>query len=101
MAPTWEPTTATRTATPTVAALAEGGDPGEKTVASACSDDLVTITPDEDLDRAVVLMREHSLRRLPVVEEGDAVGIVSIGDLAIERDERSAIGDISAAGPKQ
>lgn len=37
-----------------IRALAEG-DPGEKTVAAACSDDLVTISPDEDLDRAVVL----------------------------------------------
>ncbi|MFF2206233.1 CBS domain-containing protein [Streptomyces sp. NPDC058145] len=84
-----------------IRALAEGGDPGEKTVASACSEDLVTITPDEDVDRAVVLMREHSVRRLPVVEEGHAVGIVSIGDLAIERDEHSALGDISAARPNQ
>ncbi len=62
-----------------VRALAEGGDPDERTVASACSDDLVTVTPDEDLDHAVELMREHSVRRLPVVEEGHAVGIISIG----------------------
>ncbi|MFJ4584189.1 CBS domain-containing protein [Streptomyces echinatus] len=84
-----------------VRALAEGGDPQETTVASACSDDLVTITPDEDVDRAVELMREHSIRRLPVVEEGHAVGIISLGDLAIERDARSALGDISAARPNQ
>ncbi|WP_251091467.1 CBS domain-containing protein [Streptomyces sp. Caat 7-52] len=84
-----------------VRALAEGGDPNEKTVTSACSDDLVTITPDEDLDHAVELMREHSVRRLPVVEEGHPVGIISIGDLAIERDASSALGDISAAKPNQ
>lgn len=46
-------------------------------------------------------MREHSIRRLPVVEEGHPVGILSIGDLAIERDARSALGDISAAKPNQ
>lgn len=84
-----------------VRALAEGGDLEQKTVASACSDDLVTVTPDEDLDRAVQLMREHSVRRLPVVEEGHPVGIVSIGDMAIERDAQSALGDISAAKPNQ
>ncbi|WP_435271134.1 CBS domain-containing protein [Streptomyces sp. 1222.5] len=84
-----------------IRALAEGGDPDDRTVASACSDDLVTITPDEDLDHAVELMREHSVRRLPVVEEGHPVGIISLGDLAIERDARSALGDISAANPNQ
>lgn len=84
-----------------VRALAEGGDLEQKTVASACSDDLVTVPPDEDLDRAVQLMREHSVRRLPVVEEGHPVGIVSIGDMAIERDAQSALGDISAAKPNQ
>ncbi|MFF4398455.1 oxidoreductase [Streptomyces sp. NPDC001480] len=46
-------------------------------------------------------MRERSARRLPVVEEGHPVGINSIGDLAIERDARSALGDISAAEPNQ
>ncbi|MEU2060880.1 CBS domain-containing protein [Streptomyces sp. NPDC013455] len=80
-----------------VRALAQGGDLEQRSVASACSDDLVTVTPDEDLDHAVELMREHSVRRLPVVEEGHPVGILSLGDLAIERDAESALGDISAA----
>ncbi|MFF8970141.1 CBS domain-containing protein [Streptomyces sp. NPDC014995] len=84
-----------------VRALAEGGDPEQTTVASVCSDDLVTVTPDEDLDHAVQVMREHAVRRVPVVEEGRPVGIVSLGDLAIERDPDSALGDISAAKSNQ
>ncbi|MEU1462736.1 CBS domain-containing protein [Streptomyces sp. NPDC005727] len=84
-----------------VRALAEGGDQEQRTVASACSDDVITVTPDEDLDRAVELMREHSIRRLPVMEQGHPVGIVSLGDVAIERDAESALGDISAAKPNQ
>jgi CBS domain-containing protein len=85
-----------------VRAMAEGGDPNRTTVADACSDDLVTVTPDDDVGRAVEVMREHSVRRLPVVDEGQhAVGIVSIGDLAIERDPESALGDISAARPNK
>ncbi|WP_433446891.1 CBS domain-containing protein [Streptomyces sp. CA-142005] len=84
-----------------VRALAEGGDPEQKTVASACSDDLVIVTPDEDLDHAVELMREHSIRRLPVVEEGHPVGIISLGDMAMERGAESALGDISAAKPNR
>lgn len=82
-----------------VRVLAEGRDPGETTVQDACSADLVTVAPDDDVDRAIQLMSEHSLRRLPVVEGTAAVGIVSLGDLAIERDPTSALGDISAAAP--
>jgi CBS-domain-containing membrane protein len=45
-------------------------------------------------------MREKALRRIPVVEDnGDVVGIVSLGDLAVDRDRRSALADISAAPP--
>ncbi|MFF0001108.1 CBS domain-containing protein [Streptomyces avermitilis] len=81
-----------------VRAVAEGSDPNRTTVADACSDDLVTVKPDDDVGRAVEVMREHSVRRVPVVDEGQhAVGIVSVGDLAIERDPESALGDISAA----
>lgn len=42
-------------------------------------------------------MREHAVRRLPVVAGGQPVGIVSIGDIAIEHDGTSALADISAA----
>ena len=82
-----------------VRALADSADPDETTVAGACSDDLVTVSPDEDLDRAITLMREHAVRRIPVVDHGRPVGIVSLGDLAIERDPESALGEISAARP--
>ncbi|AWT46960.1 MULTISPECIES: CBS domain-containing protein [Streptomyces] len=82
-----------------VRALAEGGDPEQTTVAGACSDDLVTVGPDDELDVAIRLMREHSVRRIPVVDHGHPVGIVSLGDAAMERDPDSALGDISVARP--
>ncbi|BBC35002.1 Oxidoreductase [Streptomyces graminofaciens] len=85
-----------------VRAMAEGGDPSRMTVAEACSEDLVTVKPGDDLTRAVKVMREHSVRRVPVVDDSQhAVGIVSIGDLAIERDPGSALGDISSTRPNQ
>jgi CBS domain-containing protein len=46
-------------------------------------------------------MRDENIRRLPVLEGGKAVGIVSLGDLAIARDPDSALGDISAAPPDE
>jgi signal-transduction protein with cAMP-binding, CBS, and nucleotidyltransferase domain len=46
-------------------------------------------------------MREQALRRLPVMDNGKPVGVISIGDLAVERDPDSALADISAAAPNQ
>ena len=69
-------------------------------VSEACSaTDLQTVGPDTSLDQAVQLMRSNAVRRLPVVENDQAVGIISLGDLAIEQDEDSALADISAAAP--
>ncbi|MCP9212353.1 CBS domain-containing protein [Streptomyces cucumeris] len=83
----------------TVRILADGGDVSGRTVGEACSSELVSVAPDDDIERAVQLMRSKAVRRLPVVENGEAVGIVALGDLAVERDPGSALGDISAAGP--
>ncbi|NGN69299.1 CBS domain-containing protein [Streptomyces sp. A7024] len=84
-----------------VRVMAEGKDPGETTVMSACSTDLVTVGPDEPAVLAVQLMRKHALRRLPVVRDGEVVGIVALGDLAVGRDPESALGEISAAAPNR
>jgi CBS-domain-containing membrane protein len=43
-------------------------------------------------------MRDKAVRRLPVVDDNDrVVGIVSLGDLVLGRDRRTALADISAA----
>lgn len=59
--------------------------------------DVVTVTPQTSLDEAIELIRNRAIRRLPVLEHGRAVGVVSLGDLAMERDPNSAVADISAA----
>ena len=79
-----------------VRAVAEGRD-GQTTVADVCSSNVVTLSPDDDLKKAAKLMRESDVRRLPVTEGGKPVGIVSLGDLAVERNEGSTLADISAA----
>lgn len=80
-----------------VRGIAEDLDPFTTTLTSCCTHDVVTVTPDDSIDHAVQLMRDHAVRRLPVVEGGKPVAIVSIGDFAIERDEDSALAQISAA----
>ncbi|GAA4092172.1 MULTISPECIES: CBS domain-containing protein [Actinomadura] len=79
-----------------VRGLAAGGDPGSTKVGGLCSDVTATVGPDDPPERAVEIMRERAVRRLPVIENGRPVGIVSIGDLAVEK-EGSALADISAA----
>jgi CBS domain-containing protein len=82
-----------------VRALAERGDPAGVTVGEICSRELTSIPPTASIGDAVRLIRDRAIRRLPVVEEGEVVGIVSIGDIAVARDRKSALGDISAAPP--
>lgn len=84
-----------------IRAVAEGLDPAVATVGAVCTrPPVVTLTPDDTTDRAIELMRRHAVRRLPVVERGGCpVGIVSLGDLAVEEDRESALGQISAAPP--
>ena len=83
-----------------VRALAEGADLHTTSVAEICSRDLTTIEATAGVGQAVRLMREKAIRRLPVVDEnGFVLGIVSIGDVAVERDRHSALADISAAPP--
>ncbi len=82
-----------------VRALAEARDPRSTEVREVCSAELVTCRPEDEIDDAVQLMREHTLRRLPVMEDGHLVGTVSLGDLARERDPHSVLADISAATP--
>jgi CBS domain-containing protein len=84
-----------------VRAVAVARDPDVTTIAEICSVDLVTVSPDDDAEAAVALMREHAIRRIPVVDSGEVVGVVSIGDLAIERDPGSALADISAEPPNE
>jgi CBS domain-containing protein len=82
-----------------VRVVAEAKDPATTALADICSHSLLTVTPTDSVEHAVRLMRTHTVRRLPVVEEGKAVGIVSLGDLAVEQDPDSVLGEISAAPP--
>ncbi|WP_131739272.1 CBS domain-containing protein [Actinomadura roseirufa] len=82
-----------------VRGLAAGGDPGATRIGGLASSVTATVGPDDPLEKAAQIMRERAVRRLPVLEDGRPVGIVSIGDLAIERDASATLADISAARP--
>jgi CBS domain-containing protein len=81
-----------------VRGLAEGEGP-ESPVGPLCSGDLVGVAADADVTQAEQLMREHAVRRLPVVSDGEVVGIVSMGDLAVSADTDSPLAAVSRAQP--
>lgn len=62
--------------------VAEGKDAETTSVGGILSGDPVTVTPDQDLDEALRLMRRHQVRRLPVVEDGRLVGVLAQPDVA-------------------
>jgi predicted transcriptional regulator len=62
---------------------------------------LTTLSPTDRVEDAVTLMREKAIRRLPVVEHGQPVGIISLGDLTVEEDLHSTIDRISSAPPNR
>lgn len=62
--------------------VAEGQDPKAVPVRDIMFTDFVPLEPDMDLLVAVRLQRELAMRRLPVVQDGVPVGIVSVSDIA-------------------
>ncbi len=82
-----------------IRAIADGKSAKSVKLGDVCSAEVVTLSPDDPIDEAVRLMCEHAVRRLPVVDGGRPTGIVSMGDLAQDRDPESVLAEVSAAPP--
>ena len=70
-----------------VRAIAEGQDPSTATVQEVLSQDLESVQADDDVKQAADLMASRQIRRLPVLEDGELVGMVSLGDIAVKHEE--------------
>ena len=79
--------------------VAEGADPETTRLGQVVSAELASVAPDDPVERALQLMREKAVRRLPVLEGGKPVGVLSLGDLAVARDGGSVLADISEEPP--
>jgi CBS domain-containing protein len=84
-----------------IRATAEGADPKTTKVEDAYTPDVTALAPTDTVQDAVQMMRSKDVRRLPVVEGGKAVGIVSLGDISVETAPGSLLADISAASPNR
>ncbi|MGM7636867.1 CBS domain-containing protein [Bacillus sp. Hm123] len=69
------------------------------TASDVMSNNVVSVSPDASLEEAAALMAQHQIRRLPVVENGQIAGIVSLGDLSVREQANenagSALSNIS------
>ena len=82
-----------------VRAVADGLNPQSTTLGAVVSKDLATVRPESTALEAALLMRERAVRRLLVCDEKGLVGILSIGDLAVDIDPESVLAGISGAAP--
>ncbi len=69
--------------------VADGLDPHLEQAAMHMTRDPITVAPDTSLEEAEQLMAREQIRRLPVVEHGQLVGYLALGDLAVhDRDKK-------------
>lgn len=73
-----------------VRAIAEGKDPSTTTVQEVLSEEVESVEPDGDIEEAADVMAAHQVRRLPVVEDGKLIGMVSLGDISVKHEEGTA-----------
>ena len=73
--------------------VAAGGNTNNLTAKDIMSTDIISVSADQDVHEAANLMSKYQIRRLPVLEKGKLVGILAIGDLAIEKIHINEAGD--------
>lgn len=79
-----------------VSCIAEGGDPSSVRVAELADGKPVTIGADDSVEEALKTMSEHGVRRLPVIDGHELVGVLSQADVARNLPEES-VGDLVEA----
>jgi CBS domain-containing protein len=80
----------------TVEVVAKGKDPADTKVSELANGKPVTIGADDSIDEALATMKDHQVRRLPVIDGHDLVGIVSQADVARNLPE-DKVGDLVEA----
>lgn len=63
---------------------------GSTAIEKVISDTLITVSPNDSIDEAADLMAHYQVRRLPVVDNGNLVGVIALGDIAVARKKQSS-----------
>lgn len=82
-----------------VRAVAKGKAPGTTKAKDVMSTNIISVSPNSDAHEAADKMSQNQIRRLPVIENGKLVGMLALGDLAVENihinEAGEALSDIS------
>ncbi|MDR6862694.1 CBS domain-containing protein [Phycicoccus sp. 3266] len=70
--------------------VAEGMNANQVRVGDYAGDEVVTVGADDDIEKALSTMARHGVRRLPVIDGQDLVGMISQADIAKNLPEESA-----------
>jgi CBS domain-containing protein len=73
--------------------VAEGRDSSEVSAEDILSEDVEVVDRETDVAEALEIMGRRQVRRLPVVEKGELVGMVSLGDLAVKQGDEEDTGE--------
>src|SRR3954469_7095334 len=76
-----------------VGCLAEGGDPTTTMAGSFGGEEVVTIGADDSVEEALQVMKDNEVRRLPVIDGHDLVGMISLRDIA-QNLSKDRLGDL-------
>jgi len=76
-----------------VRCIANGRDPAECRAEDIMSEGALSVESDADVEEAARLMADRQIRRLPVVENGKLVGMLSIGDVAVKQGDDDLSGE--------
>jgi len=79
-----------------VKCIADGADPGAVKVSELAEGKPVTVGADDSVEEALRTMADHGVRRLPVIDGHELVGVVSQADIAKNLPEQS-VGDLVEA----
>jgi CBS-domain-containing membrane protein len=74
--------------------IADRQDPTDVKLGDIVTRTVVSATPDMNISEARDLMAQHQVRRLPVMKDDRLVGIVSIGDIALQDPSKRAVGEV-------
>lgn len=80
--------------------LAEGKDPDSTKASELGGEEVVTIGADDSIDDALKTMADNKVRRLPVIDGHDLVGVISVADLAgaTDDDDLGRVVEVISAG---
>ena len=82
-----------------IRAVAVGRDPNITTVEEVMTPTVETVSSSATVREAIETMRRHDIRRLPVVDGGSPIGVVSLGDLSMSPGSQAVLADLSTAPP--